>query len=62
MPLIACIRIPKNVPSLFGNYKLGQTAIQAHENFRKDPDDRFVETVKSGEMDCDFAVKGALLV
>jgi hypothetical protein len=55
-PLIAFFG-PKNVLLLVRNHKFREPAVQAHENFRKDPDDRFVETVKSREMEGDFALK-----
>jgi hypothetical protein len=62
LPLIAFFRIPKNVPLLIRNHKFCQTAIQAHENFWKDPDNGFVEAVKSAEMEGDFALKAVLVL
>jgi hypothetical protein len=56
-PLIAFFGIPKSVLLLVRNHEFREPAVQAHENFRKDPDDGFVETVKSGEMEGDFALK-----
>ena len=61
-PLIAFFGIPKSVLLLVRNHEFSQAAIQAHENFRKDPDDRFVETIKSGEMEGHFALKALLVL
>jgi len=55
-------RIPKRVLLLSGNLKFCEAAIQAHQNFRKDPDDWFIETIQSAKMEGNFAVKAVLVL
>lgn len=54
--------IPKGFFLLVGNHEFCEAAIQADENLRKDPNDRFVETVKAVEMQRDFAAEALTLL
>lgn len=47
---------------LIRNDEFREATIQANENLRKHPNDRFVETVKPVEMECDFSAKTLLLL
>jgi hypothetical protein len=50
--------IQKHLFLFIRNREFCEAAIQAHENLRKNPNNGFVETIESAEMEGDFAAKG----
>jgi len=60
--LVAFFRILKCVLLLFRNLKFCEAAIQAYQDFRKHPDDRFIETIQPTKMQGNLAVKAVLLL
>jgi hypothetical protein len=52
-----CTTCPQNLQFSAGNIELCLSAIEAYCQVRKNPDDRLVKTVESGEVNGNFAIE-----